>query len=342
MHSLKAIIKLGSCHCAYYSGLLNFYLRRTLNRKNQFPAVIINYHSFVTDMSRSIEMESSVVHCFDNFKKEMRWLKKYFDIASLDTVVDTLKSGKKFLKPTVTITIDDGFRDNYDLLFPFLKEERIPVTIFLTTDFIGTSERIWVDKLAETFFQTSQKYLQTQGTIGQSTFVLNSLAAKRRAYNSVSSRLKDIDTPERDTALRDIEKKLGKIENGKPIMLNWDQAREMRKSQVSFGAHTCTHPILTNIPLEEAKREIAESKRKIEQELGMKVRHFAYTNGRPQDFNEELRNFCKEIGFESIATCDNGCNDKPIDVWALKRLGSYVPVSHYALNVARHFLTYEK
>jgi hypothetical protein len=92
------------------------------------------------------------------------------------------------------------------------------------------------------------------------------------------------------------------------------------------------------MPEDEAKREISESKRIIEENLGVPVRHFAYPNGRPQDFNGKLRSFCKEIGFESISTCDFGNNKTAEDVWALKRVGSYVPLSLFAVNLVRSFL----
>ncbi len=93
------------------------------------------------------------------------------------------------------------------------------------------------------------------------------------------------------------------------------------------------------MPLEDAKREIADSKRKIEQELGVSVRHFAYPNGRLQDFNEVLRRFCQKIGFDSVCTCNYGNNSQTSDIWGLKRIGSEVPISLFAVNVVRSFLT---
>jgi peptidoglycan/xylan/chitin deacetylase (PgdA/CDA1 family) len=126
--------------------------------------------------------------------------------------------------------------------------------------------------------------------------------------------------------------------NGERPMLNWDEVKEMHDGGVLFGAHTCTHPILSRMPLEEARLEIAESKRMIEEQLGLPVKHFAFPNGRNVDFSEELRSFCKQIGFETIATCNDGVNDETVSPYALKRMGVEGPLSVFAVQIAKAFL----
>jgi hypothetical protein len=66
---------------------------------------------------------------------------------------------------------------------------------------------------------------------------------------------------------------------------SWDEIREMARGGIEIGAHTVTHPILTTIddPVR-LQFEVLESKRRIEQELQMPVRHFAYPNGLWHDF----------------------------------------------------------
>src|SRR6266567_7333200 len=58
--------------------------------------------------------------------------------------------------------------------------------------------------------------------------------------------------------------------------LRWPQIREMRDNGIYFGAHTHSHPILTEIAAEAIEREILQSKKMLEDELGEQVRHFAY------------------------------------------------------------------
>ena len=335
---IKKIVKKALFSLIYYSGLLHLYLVLMFKKRKHFPAVIINYHRFVKSTDGVIDNEPTVTHCIDDFKKEMCFIKRYFDLVSLDKIVETLKTGRKFKKPTVAVTIDDGYKDNFELLFPILKEFDIPVTIFLTTSLIGTNKGIWVDRLAEIILNTKQEVFNANGLFKEQKFTLTSLKQKRYAYRSILGKLKDLNISDRDRYLTQIEEQLGMQHNEKRVMLNWSEIRIMQQNNIHFGAHTCTHPILTNMPLEDAKKEIFESKRIIEEKLGLAVKHFAYPNGRPKDFNEELRQFCKEVGFESISTCDFGNNERTDDVWALRRIGSYVPISVFAVYFVRSFL----
>ena len=335
---MKKIVKIALCNFIYYSRLLWLYVFFAwLGRKN-FPLVVINFHRFVENYDGQMDTEPTVVHKIADFKREIKFLLKYFDIISLDQAVETLRLGQGFSRPTVSITVDDGFADNFTLLFPVLSLHKVPVTIFLTTGVIGTKDKIWVDRLADLFLNTQKTAMVMKVGMSEKRYGLTTLDEKREAYSGVLSELKDVEFAERNRLLGSLEQKLGAApEDHRAIMLDWEQVRMMSRQGISFGAHTMTHPILTNMPLQDAKREILGSKEAIEKNIGIKVRHFAYPNGRPQDFNEELRSYCKEIGFESISTCDFGNNKSAEDALRLKRIGSYLPLSVFAVNVVRCF-----
>ena len=63
-------------------------------------------------------------------------------------------------------------------------------------------------------------------------------------------------------------------------MLSWDEIREMDRHGIAFGAHTCTHPDLTRVPLENAEAEARDSKAIIEEALDHPIESFAYPYGR--------------------------------------------------------------
>jgi len=110
----------------------------------------------------------------------------------------------------------------------------------------------------------------------------------------------------------------------------------MAKNGITIGSHSHTHPILSRMPVVKAKEEIFNSKKIIEENLGIKVKHFAFPNGREEDFSEELRDYCREIGFESVASVIYGMNE-PSDGnrSVLKRISATAPVWMLAGELVR-------
>jgi peptidoglycan/xylan/chitin deacetylase (PgdA/CDA1 family) len=74
---------------------------------------------------------------------------------------------------------------------------------------------------------------------------------------------------------------------GQPMM-TWHQIREMHRSGLDIGAHTCTHPDLTRLPAEQIGTEISGSKAIIEDMLGAAVRSFAYPYGHYDQRSREV------------------------------------------------------
>jgi len=88
---------------------------------------------------------------------------------------------------------------------------------------------------------------------------------------------------------------------------------------VCFGAHTMTHPILTNIPIEKARKEILGSKEELEKWIAKDVKFFAYPNGDVSDFNDEIIKIIKEAGFSCALTSIDGNCKIGDDLFRLKR-----------------------
>jgi len=96
------------------------------------------------------------------------------------------------------------------------------------------------------------------------------------------------------------------------------QLREVSSLGHEVGAHTVTHPKLTHIPLAEARREIVESKARLEDLLGKSVISFAYPKG---DYKDEVKQLVGEAGFRYAVTVREALVDEAaIDWWALPRV----------------------
>jgi peptidoglycan/xylan/chitin deacetylase (PgdA/CDA1 family) len=103
-----------------------------------------------------------------------------------------------------------------------------------------------------------------------------------------------------------------------PPMLSWEQVRALdRAGTLRFGAHTVTHPNLTAIDDDAARREIAGSKAALEARVGHPVTTFCYPAGL---FGARERCLVAEAGFRLATSCEPGVNTPETDPLALRRL----------------------
>ena len=61
-----------------------------------------------------------------------------FKVISLNRMIDYKNGVKGIPKNSVVITFDDGYMSNYTLIYPILKKYKIPATIFIIEDLLGT------------------------------------------------------------------------------------------------------------------------------------------------------------------------------------------------------------
>jgi peptidoglycan/xylan/chitin deacetylase (PgdA/CDA1 family) len=90
----------------------------------------------------------------------------------------------------------------------------------------------------------------------------------------------------------------GKDEQGHAHM-NSNHLREMQDAGMSFGSHSSRHLWLARQPLEEARRDLVESKAALEEILGEPVRWLCYPSG---SFNHEVAEAAREIGYRGACS----------------------------------------
>jgi peptidoglycan/xylan/chitin deacetylase (PgdA/CDA1 family) len=117
--------------------------------------------------------------------------------------------------------------------------------------------------------------------------------------------------------------------HGERVPLSVAELREIAAAGHVVGAHGHSHRVLAALPAAEARTEIATSKRLLEDLLGQEVAHFAYPYGMRRHFNEDLRAFCRSVGFRTIANAIPGMQ------FARQR-ACHIQRSVWRLNVPMH------
>ncbi|MGV8936940.1 MAG: polysaccharide deacetylase family protein [Allorhizobium sp.] len=97
-------------------------------------------------------------------------------------------------------------------------------------------------------------------------------------------------------------------------------AAELREWQAlghEVGAHTLDHPRLTTLAPEEARRQIVDGRRELEDIAGSKVEAFCYPHGA---FDIAIRNMVEEAGYSSATTVVRGRARSGTDMFLLPRV----------------------
>jgi peptidoglycan/xylan/chitin deacetylase (PgdA/CDA1 family) len=301
---------------ADYSGFLNTYafLRRKLTKSQ--VAVLMYHRVCPRNDNWSLDPLSP-----QGFEKQMEYFCRNFEVISLAELSRYLQQRKYLPEKAVVITFDDGYKDNYLYAYPIIKKYHIPATIFLTTGHIGTGRLFWFDKVGYIIQHTSVNNLDL-GKFGNHARKSN--IDNLHTKVTIIERLKRMPEEEKNFLIERLLS-ISRITNiptdvGKELILTWDEVKEMSNDGVDFGAHSVSHPILTNIPLEQAKMEILQSKKDIEEELSKEVIAFSYPNG---DFNSEISKFIQESGFTCAVSVLPSALISPKDsTYEMSRMGA--------------------
>ena len=307
----------------HYSGareLLSTVQRRAVGGRR---VLILSYHRVVADyraeLGRSL-YTLNIAH--DTFRRHLEVLQQSHDIVSLDDALAVLDGSRKAARDVAVITFDDGYRDVYKHAFPILRDMRLPAVVYVPSAFVGTDRRLGHDRLFAALRKMKARGIGPVavgvGNPGE-RWLIDALEGGAGPELALERLIARYPTPGLSKLADALEDRLGlaqeKGADGE-LPMSWEMLRELDSQGVITGAHSAEHTVLTNQPLEEARREIAQCKAALEKGLRKPVRHFAYCNGY---YSAGVAQALKAEGFASAVTTEDMPNTPGIDPYALKR-----------------------
>jgi peptidoglycan/xylan/chitin deacetylase (PgdA/CDA1 family) len=108
----------------------------------------------------------------------------------------------------------------------------------------------------------------------------------------------------------------GRLPPNGESFLSWEQIRELASAGVEIGSHTCSHPRLPDLPPEDVKRELAESRLAIQENLSTTHIPLSFPHGRTTD---SISRLAHSLGYSCAITTRLGPNDGDVDLSRLNR-----------------------
>ena len=276
-----------------------------IGRFHRGQLTILMYHGIV---DRPLIIPDSCMVHVDAFRSQMRHLSRNFKVVSLTDAVRLIHENS-IKEPTVVITFDDGYQNNFDLALPILEEESLPATIFLATLFVDSDTTIWTGLLQNAFSKSDLPNFEWR----EKTFQLATPEQRLASLKTVKSMLKD--NPQ-DSLFDEVHSIVEMLGNGRSIALDDDSPYRMLDSKslsqlvksdlIDICAHTHSHYVLSRIPASTQKQEILQSLDIIEQHSGERCTTFAYPNGTKADYDRHCLEILREAGIDAAVTTEPG------------------------------------
>ncbi|MBF0168528.1 MAG: polysaccharide deacetylase family protein [Alphaproteobacteria bacterium] len=307
------------------------------------PPIVLMYHR-VADLDTDPQCLSVTPK---QFEEHMRIINEIGTPISLCDLAENMETG---LLPerSIVVTFDDGYEDNLAFAKPILERHSVPATVFMTAGMIGSRQEFWWDelerilllpgKLPEMFSITINDQ-ETKIDLGDCALLTEDMWLIHKTWTV----LHEGDPTPRHRLYRFIHRLMYMVGNSATrgsilnFLRNWSGAtsdgrithRAMSEAMlvdiaksglIHVGAHTMTHPVLSQLDHAEQMSEILGSKNCLQEILGDVIRSFAYPYGGSDSFNQETLGILQSAGFQLAVATTPGAVRSAHQLFAIPRL----------------------
>lgn len=281
-----------------------FWLQRRLGLMRADEFVVLTYH-------RIVDLEPRTPYPFDEelvsassaeFDWQMGFLAAHFRPERLGTLLAMARAGRRIPPGSVAVTFDDGFLDNYAVAFPILRKHKVPATFFVTTDFVEQNRPIWFEVVAYAYLNLAPRSIR-HPLVEQAAPSSPAREVRIVELSQIMRTLKTVTDTERAAFVDHV---LGLIDKDALARdwqrfggaMRWEHVAEMAKAKFEIGSHTVSHPILSQTQGQVLVRELAVSKRTLEEKVGTPVDLLAYPVGGRAHFSPEVVRAAQGAGYK--------------------------------------------
>jgi peptidoglycan/xylan/chitin deacetylase (PgdA/CDA1 family) len=273
---------------------------------------VITYHGVLPDGYKSNDafLDNTLVSV-ESFRAQLRLLKEYYNVISPDQFRQWLRSREDLPERSVVLSCDDGLLNHVTSMLPILLEEGLKCIFFVTGEsLIDAPAMLWYTELYLLLMAAEE---QTDPIVlhGHVIARLSSdLGQRRSVWLGLLKVLSRIDAETRRRFIAELTARLGLHPSwkaryleepalrGRFQLLRLPELKQLADAGMTVGAHTLSHPSLTELSSDLARAEIAECRRGLESALGSSIWAIAYPFGDPASVSDREYRLAEEAGYE--------------------------------------------
>jgi peptidoglycan/xylan/chitin deacetylase (PgdA/CDA1 family) len=268
------------------------------------------------------------------FRWQMALLARHFNVLPLAEAARRLREGTLPAR-AACITFDDGYADNLSQAQPILQSFGLPATFFIATGYLDGG-RMFNDTLIE-YVRSLPDGTHDFAAQGLGHVTINDPHSRRSLIQQLIRQFKYLPAAQRATAAEALAQH-SNVALPRDLMLTRAELRSLHAAPgVTIGAHTHTHPILTQLDDDSAAADITRGRHELEALLDSPITVFAYPNGRPgKDYDERHVAMVRQCGFACAVSTAPAAGHRNSDVYQLPRFTPWdTTPKQFALRLLR-------
>jgi peptidoglycan/xylan/chitin deacetylase (PgdA/CDA1 family) len=229
-----------------------------------------------------------------------------YELVSMDDVLARLSSDAPSA-PFAAFTLDDAYRDNLLHARPVFRRHNCPFTIYASSAIQDGECELWWRGLEAVIAGSTR----LRGEIAGERFELETVtdAQKHSAWERLYWPLRNLDQQGQRRWIRQLcaETRVDLAAICRADAMNWEELRLVASDPLcTVGAHTVNHFAISALTEEQARHEMVASADRLELEIGVRPRHFAYPYGDESSAGARDFALAKQAGFASAVTTRKG------------------------------------
>jgi peptidoglycan/xylan/chitin deacetylase (PgdA/CDA1 family) len=264
------------------------------------------------------------------FREQLLLLKKNYTVVSPEDVLARCEERGKLPPRAVLLTCDDGLLNNLTDMLPVLQQEGVKCLFFVTGASAGVSRStLWYEDLFLIFLRAPVGHFEIScGNLAIRGDLLEPWKRRSLWWNTVKQ-LSRVDGETRESFVRKARSALGSglmegiqdsVVERRFGLLVANELRELVAVGMTIGAHTLSHPMLSQCSPGLARAEIAESRVRLETALQTRIWAMAYPFGDAESVNPQVLGLAKEGGYAAAFLNFGGGLGTELPAYAIPRV----------------------
>lgn len=244
--------------------------------------------------------------------------KRHLSFVCLDELSEIIQTGKK-VRRVVSLTLDDGYKDNFTNGLPVFKTLNIPFCIYVATRFPEKQMTYWWYLIEDVILQQTEKITLNNGK----TFPCKTKKEKELAFLSVREEVLNLPQQNFDNNFSNLlsHYSLDLSAYNNELPLTWEMISKLDNEPLAtIGCHTHSHISLAGCTKEMIIEDINTAQRFMQEKAGIEMSHFAYPFGDDVSVKEYHKKIIEELEYKTIATTNEGFVSPHTDPHNLPRL----------------------